>query len=145
MGRTVQNLMESNVYAIRGRVLVAGSCLGQVFPEAFERLCAEADGVFLLCLESTHLNMAVAKLCAVFGTGQLERLTFASVDRSPHCTQMHYIRHEIERLLPEHVPVEDVVVSGGEIVRVPEAAIELSKTLAALARRCEAEGEAEER
>ena len=67
------------------------------------------------------------------------------VDRSPHCTQMHYIRHEIERLLPEHVPVEDVVVSGGEIVRVPEAAIELSKTLAALARRCEAEGEAEER
>ena len=80
--------------------------------------------------------MAVTKLSAVFGTGQLERLSFASVDRSPHCTQMHYIMHEIERTLPQHVPTESFVVSGGEIVPVPNGAIELSKTLAALAKLC---------
>ena len=126
-------LMETNVYAVRGRVLVVGSCLPQEAPEAFARLAAEADQVYALCLETTHINMAVTKLSAVFGAGRLERLTFASVDRSPHCTQLHYIKHEIERLLPEHVPVEDYVVSEGCLVRVPDAAIELSKSLAKLA------------
>ena len=49
---------------------------------------------------------------------------------------MHYIMHEIERTLPQHVPAESFVVSGGEIVPVPNGAIELSKTLAALAKLC---------
>ena len=131
-----RQLMETNVYAVRGKVLVAGACLAQVYPEAFARLAAQADQVYTLCLETTHINMAVTKLSAIFGTGQLERLTFASVDRSPHCTQMHYIKHEIERTLKEHVPVESFVVVGGEIIEVPDAAIELSKSLGKLAAIC---------
>ena len=129
----MQSLMETNVYAVKGRVLVAGTCLPQVWPEAFEALAGDADQVYPLCLEATHVNMAITKLTAIFGTGQLESLVLASVDRSPHCTQMHYIRHEIERTLPEHVPVEDCVVSEGKVVRVPDGAIELSKSLARLA------------
>ena len=130
------SLMETNVYAVKGRVLVAGACLPQVCPEAVEQLSAEMDQVYSLCLETTHINMAVTKLSAVFGTGQLEKLVFASVDRSPHCTQMHYIMHEIERTLKEHVPVENYVVVNGEIIRVPEAAIDLSKSLGKLAGMC---------
>ena len=129
----IPRLMETNVYALRGRVLVVGACLPQMWPEQFERLAAEYDQVYGLCLETTHVNMAITKLAAVFGTGQLEKLAFATVDRSPHCTQMHYIRHEIERTLPEHVPVESYVVSDGKIVAVPEGAVELSKSLARLA------------
>ena len=126
-------LMETNVYAVKGRVLLVGSCLPQVYPEAVQTLASQADQVYSLCLETTHINMAVTKLSAVFGTGQLEKLVFASVDRSPHCTQMHYITHEIERTLKEHVPVESVVVVDGGIVAVPAAAIELSKSLGKLA------------
>lgn len=126
-------LMEANIYSVRGRALVVGSCLPEVEPEAFARLAEGADQVYSLCLEATHLNMAVTKLSAVLGAGRLEKLVLASVDRSPHCTQMHYIRHEIERTLPEHAPVEDFVVSGGRIVPVPDEAIELSKSLAKLA------------
>lgn len=129
----IPRLMETNVYALRGRVLVVGACLPQVWPEQFERLAAEYDQVYGLCLETTHVNMAVTKLAAVLGMGRLEKLAFATVDRSPHCTQMHYIRHEIERTLPEHVPVESYVVSDGKIVAVPERAVELSKSLARLA------------
>ena len=129
----ISPLMETNVYAVKGRVLVVGSCLAQVYPEAVQQLASQADQVYSLCLETTHINMAVTKLSAVFGTGQLEKLVFASVDRSPHCTQMHYITHEIERTLKEHVPGESVVVVGGEIVAVPAAAIELSKSLGKLA------------
>ena len=130
---TVFPLMETNVYAVRGRVLIVGSCFPQVFPEAFEKLASDADQVYSLCLEATHINMAVTKLSAVFGTGQLEKLVFASVDRSQHCTQMHYIMHEIERTLKEHVPVENFVVVDGEIIAVPDAAIDLSKSLGKLA------------
>ena len=129
----IPRLMETNVYALWGRVLVVGACLPQVWPEQFERLAAEYDQVYGLCPETTHVNMAVTKLAAVLGTGRLEKLAFATVDRSPHCTQMHYIRHEIERTLPEHVPVESYVVSDGKIVAVPERAVELSKSLARLA------------
>lgn len=129
----IQPLMETNVYAVKGRVLVVGACLPQVFPEAFNELSAGADQVYSLCLETTHINMAVTKLSAVFGTGQLEKLTFASVDRSPHCTQMHYIMHEIERTLKQHVPVESRVVVDGRIIAVPDSAIDLSKSLGKLA------------
>ena len=134
-------LMETNVYAVKGRVLVTGACLPQMWPEAFERLAKEADQVYSLCLETTHINMAVTKLAAVFGTGQLTKLTLASVDRSPHCTQMHYMLHEIERTLPEHAPAESYVVREGRVVRVPAAAVELSKSLARLADICENEQE----
>ena len=102
----IKPLLETNVYSLRGRVLIVGACLPEVWPEAFAALAAEADQAYSLCLENSHINMAVTKLTAVLGTGQVESLRFASVDRSPHCTQMHYIRHEIERVLPQHVPAD---------------------------------------
>ena len=122
------------VYAVKGKVLIVGACFPLVFPDAFAKLSAGADQVYALCLETTHINMAVTKLSAVFGTGQLEKLVFASVDRSPHCTQMHYIMHEIERTLKEHVPVENYVAADGELTAVPDAAIELSKSLGRLSK-----------
>ncbi len=127
-------LMETNIYTFHGTLLIAGACLAEVWPQAFAQLAERADMVAGLCLETTHINMAVTKIAAVLGTGQVKKLVFASVDRSPHCTQMHYIKHEIERTLPEHVPVEDLVVCEGRIVAVPDAAIELSKSLARLSR-----------
>ena len=127
-------LMETNIYALRGRVLVAGSCLPEVWPEVYAGLEARADQVYTLCLENSHLNMAVTKLTAALGTGRIESLCFASVDRSPHCTQMHYIRHEIERALPEHVPMESFVCTGEGAIPVSEEAAELSKSPARLSR-----------
>ena len=128
----VKALMETNVYSLAGTVLIAGACLPQVWPEAFASLAAGADQVYSLCLENSHINMAVTKLTAVLGTGRVTRLLFASVDRSPHCTQMHYIRHEIERVLPAHVPMESFVCTAEGVVPVSEEAVDLSKSLAAL-------------
>ena len=128
----LQRLMETNVYTFRGRVLIGGACLPQVWPEAWAQLTAEADIVRTLCLEETHINMAVTKIAALLGTGQVERIVFASVDRSPHCTQLHYIKHEVERTMPVHVPIESRVVCEGRIVPVTDEAIALSKSLARL-------------
>ncbi len=128
----MKSLMESNVYSLRGRVLIVGSCLPEVFPDLFDQLAAEADQVYSLCLEQTHVNMAITKLTAVLGTGQVTSLRFATVDRSPHCVQMHYIPHEIERVLPVHVPMERFVVSGNRLCSVSDEAVERSKTLSGL-------------
>ena len=132
----IQPLMETNVYAIKGNVLIVGTCFPQVFPDAFESLSDGVDQIYSLCLETTHINMAVTKLSAVFGAGQLQSLRFASVDRSPHCTQLHYIMHEVERTLKEHIPVIHYVVSDGKLIQVSESAIDLSKSLGKLTKMC---------
>ena len=130
----IKPLLETNVYSLRGKVLIVGSCLPEVWPRAFALLAAQADQVCSLCLENSHINMAVTKLTAVLGTGQVESLRFASVDRSPHCIQMHYIRHEIERVLPEHVPMEHFVCTEEGAIPVTKEAVELSKSLAKLSK-----------
>ena len=122
-------LMSTNVYAPKGRVLIYGTCLESMEPETFRELCSEADCAYSVCLEETHLNMVVTKLSALLGTGKITRVTFASVDRSPHCVQLHYIAHEIERTLPEHVPMQSIVASGGKLYPISREAIDLSKSL----------------
>lgn len=127
-----KHLMTENVYTPKERVMIAGACLHTVEPEAYAQLAGQVDEVYELCLEETHINMAVTKIAAILGTGRVTKLVFASVDRSPHCTQMHYIPHEIERTMKQHIPMEHYVVSEGKVVRVTESAIELSKSLAKL-------------
>lgn len=124
--------LETNVYSFCGTVLLYGACLPEVSPEGFHALAAQADGAYALCLERDHLNMAITKLTAILGTGQVERILLATVDRSPHCTQMHYMPHEIERVLPQHIPMESYVVHGDRPIRISPETVELSKSLARL-------------
>lgn len=128
----MDDLMTRNIYDVRGRVLVCGACLPSTHPEGFEALCREADEVYSLCLEQTHINMAVTKLGAMLSTGQISSLCFASVDRSPHCTQLHYIKHELERMMEIRIPITDYVVPGTEPVLISDETIDLSKSLSRL-------------
>lgn len=125
-------LISSNIYAPRGKVAVVGTCLVQMQPEAFVQVEAMADQIYSLCLEETHVNMAITKLGAALSTGQIEKLIFATVDRSPHCTQMHYMKHELERMLPLRIPVENYVAVENRLIRLDEETLELSKTLSKL-------------
>ena len=126
-------IMNSNIYEPEGVVLIVGSCLPQMQPKGYEQLAAKADAVYTLCLEETHINMAVTKIAAALSTGKISKLIFASVDRSPHCTQMHYIKHEILRMMPLNLPIEDYVVVEEQPILVSDEVIELSKTLSKLA------------
>lgn len=128
----MKNLMSSNIYDASGVVLIAGSCLESTHPQAFGQISARADRVYTLCLEETHINMAITKIAAMLGTGQIKKLLFASVDRSPHCVQMHYIKHEIQRTMELKIPVESYVAVGDSLVPVSDEAVEASKTLSRL-------------
>lgn len=128
----MKSLLTSNIYEPRGVVLISGSCLRDMQPEGFAALAAQADMVYTLCPEESHINMAITKIGAMLSTGRIAKLIIASVDRSPHCTQLHYIRHEIERMMPLTIPVENYVVTENRPVPVSNEAIELSKTLSKL-------------
>ena len=94
----MKELMKTNVYDVGESVLIVGSCLPDMEPEGFAQLCASSGHVFELCLEQTHINMAITKISAMLYTGKIRTLRFATVDRSPHCVQMHYIQNEL------HIP-----------------------------------------
>ena len=65
----MKELMSSNIYDAAGAVLIAGSCLESTHPKAFTRLAEGMDRVYTLCLEQTHINMAITKITAMLGTG----------------------------------------------------------------------------
>lgn len=122
-------LLSTNIYEPSGSILVAGTCLRQMQPESFAKLEAMADDTYCLCLEESHINTAVTKLGAMLSTGKITKLIFASVDRSPHCTQLHYIHHELKRMLPQLPPIEHFVAADETLFPITEEAIERSKTL----------------
>lgn len=130
----MRDLMSTNVYEPRGRVLVVGACLPQMEPVGFEALRRGADMTYSLCLECAHVNMAITKLGAMLATGQVKKLTLATVDRSPHCVQMHYLKHEIARTLDlSGIDVGSCVVVDGRITPVTDEMVERSKSFVKLA------------
>ncbi len=129
----MKSMMTTNIYMPKGVVAIVGTCLPETHPEGYKIIADMADEVYTLCLEETHINMAVTKIGAMLSTGKVTKLIFASVDRSPHCTQLHYIKHEIERTMELSIEVVDYVVPDSEPVLVSDEAIDMSKSLAKLA------------
>ena len=112
----MKELMKTNVYDVGESVLIVGSCLPDMEPEGFAQLCASSGHVFELCLEQTHINMAITKISAMLYTGKIRTLRFATVDRSPHCVQMHYIQNELRRMMDlSAVTIENYVVENGKL------------------------------
>ena len=125
----MKELMKTNVYDVGESVLIVGSCLPDMEPEGFAQLRAEADHVFELCLEQTHIS-------AMLYTGKIRTLRFATVDRSPHCVQMHYIQNELRRMMDlSAVTIDNYVVENGKLTKLSPELIYLSKHLGELSRR----------
>lgn len=79
----VKDLMTSNIYEASGTALIVGSCLPAMQPEGFALLRSKADCCFALCLEQTHINMAIPKLGGMLYTGQVRRMITNPVKISP--------------------------------------------------------------
>lgn len=125
----MQPLLTTNIYEPEGTVLVCGTCMARMQPGAFRRLEQQADFVYSLCLEESHINMAVTKIGAMLSTGRIKRLIFATVDRSPHCTQLHYIDHEVRRMMTVSTLTEHYVAYEDTLYPISPDTIERSKTL----------------
>lgn len=131
----MNNLLERNIYDIEGNVLICGTCLPNMQPLGYKKLSEEFDTILYLCLEKDHINMAITKICGMLSTKKIKSLTFASVNKSPHCTGLHYIKNEIKRVmdnnsLPE---IKNVIIENNEIHYIDDEVLALSKNLIKLA------------
>lgn len=130
----MNNLLERNIYDVSGNVLICGTCLPNMEPDGYKKILEQFDIVLYLCLEKEHINMAITKICGILSTGNVTKLTFASVNKSPHCTQLHYIKNEIKRVmdnnkLPE---IKNIILEKGKIYNIDDEVLSLSKNLVKL-------------
>ena len=95
----MKDLMKTNCYDISDNIIIVGSRLPKMQPIAYNKLKNISDDIYELCLESTHLNMAITKLIGMLSRVNIKKIIFATVDKSPHCIQVHYIENEIKKAM----------------------------------------------
>lgn len=127
----MKDLMKSNIYDCEERIIIVGSCLKSVQPQAYKELEDMNLPIFDLCLEQTHINMAITKLLGMIRAKQIETIIFASVDKSPHCIQLHYIQDEILKLGFD-IEFKNYVAVENKLIEIPKETISLSKNLSKL-------------
>lgn len=127
------DLMSHNIYEFQDTLIVCGSCLSNMDKTAFSKLSEISNNIFFVCLEELHMNMVAHKLASILRTCKVKKLVFVSVDKSPHCVQLHYIRNELEKIMKlENISIINYVSKNGNLVEINPKTISLSKELAEL-------------
>lgn len=129
----MQDLMKTNCYDVNDTMIIVGSCLERMQPEAYKELEKISSNIYEVCLEKDHLNMVITKLMGMISRVKLNRIIFATVDKSPHCIQLHYIMKEIEKAIDlSGIKVLNYVAVDNKLVEIPNEIISLSKNLSKL-------------
>lgn len=126
----IKDLLKSNIYDVYETIVVMGTCLPNMQPKGYDKIKELSENIYELCLEQTHINMAITKIGGMLRTGKIKRIIFATVDKSPHCVQVHYIREELEKMMNlENVIMENYVVVDNEPIKIEPEVIALSRNL----------------
>ena len=126
----MKELMNSNIYDVEDTIIIVGSCLKYMEPKGFEKLQKFSNNIYELCLEETHINMAITKIGGMLRTGKIHKIIFATVDKSPHCIQMHYIQDELKKMMSiDNIDVKNYVIVNNELEEITPEIISLSKNL----------------
>lgn len=131
----MKDLMKTNIYDVQETIVIVGSCLNRMCLNAYEKLTEISSDIFELCLEQTHINMAITKIGGMLRTGKIKNLVFVSVDKSPHCVQLHYIRNELEKIMDlKDVSIKNFVAVDDELIEIDSDVISVSKNLSKIAK-----------
>lgn len=126
----MKELMKTNIYDVNKTVIIIGSCLRDREPLVYKQLEEISKDIYHVCLEETHVNMAITKIGGMLRTNIIEKILFVSVDRSPHCVQLHYIQEELRKMMGlNNLIIENYVVDDGKLIKIFPEAISLSKSL----------------
>ena len=129
----MKEVMTSNIYDIDETIIIVGTCLKNMQPEGYKKLEKISKNIYNLCLENTHVNMAITKIGGMIRTGKVHNIIFATVDESPHCIQMHYIQDELREMMNlENINIKNYVVVNDELIEISPELILLSKKLSEL-------------
>lgn len=126
----MKEVMTSNIYDIDETIIIVGTCLKSMQPNGYKKLEKISKNIYNLCLENTHINMAITKIGGMIRTGKVLNIIFATVDESPHCIQMHYIQDELREMMNlENINIKNYVVVNDELIEISPKLILLSKKL----------------
>ena len=126
----MKEVMKTNIYDVEDTVIIVGSCLKYMQPKGFKKLQKISDNIYELCLEETHINMAVTKIGGMLRTGKIHKIIFTTVDKSPHCIQMHYIQDELKKMMNiDNIDIKNYVIVNNELEEISPEVISLSKNL----------------
>ena len=129
----VKKLMTINCYDGAETMIIVGTCLKDVQKKAYSKLEEISSNIYELCLEETHVNMAITKIIGILSRIKVKKLIFATVDKSPHCTQMHYVESEIKKaMVNNETEMIHYVAVNDELVKISSDTIKLSKNLSEL-------------
>lgn len=129
----MKDLIRSNIYDVKETIVIVGSCLKNMQPKGYEEIEKLSKNIYELCLEEIHINMAITKIAGMIRTGKIKNIIFATVDKSPHCVQVHYIRNELEKMMNlTGINMTNYVVIDNKLVMIDADVISLSKSLGKL-------------
>lgn len=79
--------------------------------------------------------MAITKIGGMLRTNKVKKIIFATVNKSPHCIQMHYIQDELNKMMDlKDIEIINYVLYNGELIKIHPSTISLSKNLIELER-----------
>lgn len=129
----MKELLKSNIYDVKETIIIVGSCLKFMQPLGFKKIEEISENIYELCLEESHINMAITKIGGMIRTNKIKKIIFTTVDKSPHCIQMHYIRNELEKMMNlENINITNYVIVDNELIEIKPETISLSKNLSHL-------------
>ena len=92
-----------------------------------------SPNLYEVCLEKEHLNMVITKIMGMLARVKKKKMIFATVDKSPHCVQLHYVVKELEKAMDlSKVEIENYVAVDDKLVEIPMKVIGMSKNLVKL-------------
>jgi len=126
----IKDLLKTNIYDVYETIVVMGACVPDMQPKGYEKIKKMSENIYELCFEQTHINMATTKIGAMLRTGKIKKIIFATLDRSPHCVQVHYIRNELEKMMNlKDIIIENYIVEDDELIKIKPETISISKNL----------------
>ena len=128
-----KDLMKTNCYDVQNIMVIVGSCLEKMQPEAYKQLTKYSDIIYDVCLEETHINMIITKIIGMICRASIDKIIFASVDKSPHCVQLHYIENEIRKAMDiSNIKIIHYVAVNNNLIKISNETIKKSKALSEL-------------
>ena len=129
----MKDLMKSNIYDVEENIVIVVYCLKNMQPQGYKKIKKLSENIYELCLEEVHINMAITKIGGMLRTGKIKNMIFATVDKSPHCVQVHYIRNELEKMMDlSNINITNYVVIDNEMIKINNDVISMSKALGEL-------------
>lgn len=125
----MKTLMQTNIYDTSDKICICGTCASRMQPVAYKELEKLYNDIMLVCLEETHINMAISKIISMLRVGKIKEIAFASVDKSYHCVQLHLIRTEIEKVYPNKFTIKNYILDDSKLYEIDRETIYDSKCL----------------